>query len=485
MSKARLLIVHPDPAHLALLTSMIQSLGPEIDEAANDRVAVRLMERGGIDLVLAGVDPEDPDALELLNYVRRKHRHLPVILAFSSPNPERMREALRLGASAVVRFPIPATELRASVTQALDSSRPGGLAPASANATALHPTGHPAVGTACLARPNRSSRDLGLVGEDPGVRQAIELAGTVAPTRTPVLITGESGTGKALLARSIHQWSTRADGLFLRLDGSSLDVAGAERQLRDALASSTAEGTPDRAGRPAQERGGTVFLNEVASLAPGLQLQLLRILQEAEFEHGPGRSALADARIVMSSSENLPALVDQGKFRQDLYHRMAVIGLKLPPLRNRGNDIETLAEHFRARYSLEYGKEVIGFTRDALDSLYGHDWPGNVRELEGLIQRGVVLCQGARIMPAHLTMGEGQQAGGRSSCKAPRSYTSRNIRPLKEALEEPEKQIIIEALQSLNWNRQETARVLDINRTTLYKKMKKYGLLMDDPVFVN
>ncbi|MEJ7638847.1 MAG: sigma-54 dependent transcriptional regulator [Singulisphaera sp.] len=483
MSKARLLIVHPEPPHLALLTSMIQSLGPEIEEAANDRVAVRLLERGGIDLVLVGVDPEDPDALELLNYVRRKHRHLPVILSFSSPSPERMREALRLGASAVLRFPIPATELRASVTQALDLSRPGSIAPASANSTAPHSTSHPAPASA--PRPNRSACDLGIVGQDPGVRQAIELAGTVAPTRTPVLITGERGTGKALLARSIHQWSSRADGPFLRLDGSSLDEAAIERELRDAIASPPPDGTPDRNGRPAQERGGTVFLNEVASLSPGLQLQLLRILQEAEFEHGPGRSALADARFVMSSSENLPALVDQGRFRQDLYYRMAVICLKLPPLRHRENDIETLAEHFRARFALEYGKEVIGFTRDALDSLYGHDWPGNVRELEGVIQRGVILCQGTRIMPAHLTTGESQQAGGRSSPKAPRFYVSRNIRPLKEALEEPEKQIIIEALQSLNWNRQETARVLDINRTTLYKKMKKYGLLMDDPVFVN
>src|SRR4028118_1659008 len=127
MSKARLLIVHPEPPHLALLTSMIQSLGPEIEEAANDRVAVRLMERGGIDLVLAGVDPDDPDALELLNYVRRKHRHLPVILSFSSPSPGRRGGARRRGASGVVRFPIPATELRASITQALDAVRPGSI----------------------------------------------------------------------------------------------------------------------------------------------------------------------------------------------------------------------------------------------------------------------------------------------------------------------------------------------------------------------
>ena len=314
---------------------MIQSLGPEIEEAANDRVAVRLMERGGIDLVLAGVDPADPDALELLNYVRRKHRHLPVILFFSSPSPERTREALRLGASAVLRFPIPATELRAAVTQALDASRPGSASrrPRRNGARPAPPRPPPA----SAPRPDRSARDPGLVGEDPSLRQAIELAGTVAPTRTPVLITGERGTGKALLARSIHQWSSRADGPFLRLDGSSLDEATIERELRDATAGAPPDGTPERTGRPAQERGGTVFLNEVAALSPGLQLQLLRILQEAEFEHGPGRSALADVRFVLSSSENLPALVDQGKFRQDLYYRMAVICLKLPPLRHRGD----------------------------------------------------------------------------------------------------------------------------------------------------
>jgi DNA-binding NtrC family response regulator len=170
-----------------------------------------------------------------------------VILSFSSPNPERTREALRLGASAVVRFPIPATELRASITQVLDSSRPGfaASAPASAIATAPHSTPHPA--PACSPRPTRSAREPGLVGEDPGVRQAIELAGTVAPTRTPVLITGERGTGKALLARSIHQWSTRAEGPFLRLDGSSLDEAAIERELRESLACSPPDGTTNGA----------------------------------------------------------------------------------------------------------------------------------------------------------------------------------------------------------------------------------------------
>src|SRR5205807_8208935 len=195
-------------------------------------------------------------------------------------------------------------------------------------------------------------------------------------------------------------------------------------------------------------------------------------LQDSEFEslaghHGGGHS---DVRFLMSTSENLLGLVEQGKFRQDLYHRISVICLKLPPLRHRGTDIEQLAEFFRSRFALEFGKNVVGFTRDALDSLNKHDWPGNVRELEGVIQRGVVLCQGTRITSGHLAPSLGHGRGARSSAGGARSnHLPMSIRPLKEALEEPEKRIIIQALQALNWNRQETARVLDINRTTLYK----------------
>jgi two-component system response regulator HydG len=157
----------------------------------------------------------------------------------------------------------------------------------------------------------------------------------------------------------------------------------------------------------------------------------------------------------------------------------------LEALRHRNNDIEPLAEHFRSKYALEFGKNVAGFTRDALEALHKYDWPGNVQELESVIQRGVVLCQGSRITSGHLSPSIGQSRSPRLSPRAPRPHLPMTIRPLKEALEEPEKRIIIQALQALNWNRQETARVLDINRTTLYKKMKKYGLLVDGPIWVN
>jgi two-component system response regulator HydG len=498
MSHQRLLIVHPEPSSLALLSSMLKSLGHLIEEAATDRVAVRLMERGGIDLVLAGVDPNDSDALEFLACVRRKHRQVPVILLFPTPNPERAKEALRLGALAVLRYPVPATELRAAVTQALGAvARP--MAEASMGRQfSMSPTPtsqptpvvphYPTNGSAA-PKPDVVARELGIIGSDPGLRQVIEMAATIAPGRTPVLILGERGTGKAQLARTIHNLGARADKPFITVDCAALTQAEKERNGaasgNGTHATSPASPGFDWATKLTQAHGGTLFLNDVAALSDSLQLQVLRAIQDSEAGHPNGFGAHADVRFLMSTSDNLLALVEQSKFRQDLYHRASVVCLRLPPLRHRGSDVEQLAESFRARFSLEFGKNVVGFTRDALEVLTKHEWPGNVRELEGVIHRGVGLCQGTRITSGHLSPSLCHPRSSRATAMSPNPCPPASVRPLKEALEEPEKRIIIQALQALNWNRQETARVLDINRTTLYKKMKKYGLLVDEPVWVN
>jgi two-component system response regulator HydG len=235
-----------------------------------------------------------------------------------------------------------------------------------------------------------------------------------------------------------------------------------------------------------QARGGTLYLDEVAMLPIELQHHLLRELQYRDYEASTGHPLLlGEVRFLMSTGENLPALVEQGRFREELYHRAGVISLMLPPLRHRGTDIELLAESFRSRYAQEFRKSVSGFTRDALDALQRHDWPGNIRELEAAIQRAVALCTGPRITSSHLAPILNHHRHARGGGNTPRPHLPMGIRPLKEALEEPEKHIIIQALQAFNWNRQETARVLDINRTTLYKKMKKYGLLIDEPSWAN
>jgi DNA-binding NtrC family response regulator len=507
MNQARILIVHPEPSILALLGSMLQSLGHQIDEASNDRAAVRRLERGGIDLMIAGVDPFDPEAMELLSYSRRKHPQIPVVLLFPGPNPEKAREATRMGAATVLRFPMPATELRAAVTQACEKSSPNMPHPNGAT------NGHPTTRNPTDSRPqvevrphshlqapssngvhyNDGHARLDLIhqgpvilGEDPTLRQAVELASTVASARATVLIIGEQGTGKTLIARAIHQQSSRRDQPFLEVSCSGIDDLGLERELFGQKFEGS-DGS-ERPGRLARAHRGTILLDEVSALSPSIQSRLLRVLLDGEFEPlGSSQSQPIDVRFVLSTRENLPSLVEQGKFRRELYDRINDVCLKLPPLRQRGHDILRLAEHFRERFASDFAKPVTGFSPDAVELLSRHDWPGNVRELESVIQRGVALSQGAKVTSVNLAVGLGPGRTTRppSYTPKPHLHTGLGLRPLKEALEEPEKQIIIQALRALNWNRQETARILDINRTTLYKKMKKYGLLMEEPALLN
>ncbi|WZO99393.1 sigma-54 dependent transcriptional regulator [Isosphaeraceae bacterium EP7] len=507
--KARILIVLPEPSVHALLDSMLRALGHEIEQAPNDRVAVRRVERGGVDLVVAWADPDEPDALELLNFVRRKFARIPVILMFPKLNPERTREAVRYGASAVLRYPLSAVELRAAVTQALESfgdstdepaavsrppvvqARPEALPPLVADFAKHFAQAQPAPAPMTLESPRPDGSSL--VGEDASFRQAVELASSMASSRNPLLIVGERGVGKSRLARKVHELGPWKDRAFIELGCGSLGSAQLEREL---LGHKTGGNGLDngvyRPGALSLAQGGTIFLDEVASLSPHLQFQLLRVIRDSEFEPvGSTKAVRADVRIIMSNREDLSVLVEQNLFRQDLYYRLGGC-LRLPPLRHRGFDVERLAEAFLARISETAGKRIVGFTPDALDRLRHHDWPGNVQELESLVQRAVNACQGGRITLNDLGLTQPirdilppQTTATLVPSAFPAAKQQERIRPLKEALEEPEKQLIIQALTALSWNRQETARVLDINRTTLYKKMKKYGLLIDEPAWVN
>jgi DNA-binding NtrC family response regulator len=495
------------------MASMLQSLGPHLEDVASDRAALRRIEQGGVDLVVGGVDPFDPEALELLQYVRRKHPKLPVILLFTVNHPERSREALQRGAATVLRFPLPATQLRAAVSQALGRPEvPCATPPAPPRITI--PAGDLAAiaardtqgwtvleghsnHTVCVAEPKprlpKTDAPL-LVGEDGSLRQAIELAETIAATRAAVLIEGERGTGKSLVAQALHSQSPRHRGPFFEINCSSQREAILEVELFGRRSVGLGSAMPDQPGKIALASGGTLYMDEVSALSPDLQLKLLRVLQENEYEPvGSTQTVRADVRFVFGNREDLSERVARDEFRQDLFYRISVVCLKLPPLRHRGSDIERLADHFRLRVCARLGREVNGCSPDAIESLRHYDWPGNVQELENCIERAVTNARGPLISAADLglpapkaaVVGDPIIVGRTNGASNGRRSHSPGIRPLKEALEEPEKRIILQALEALNWNRQETARLLDINRTTLYKKMKKYGLLLDEPAWVN
>ena len=549
MDKLRILIVYPKPEEAALLASMLKSPGYVIEEAATDRMAVRLMERQNIDLVLAGVDPGDSEALELLAYARRKHRRVPVVLLFPQPDPVRAREALRLGAMAVLKFPVPAAELRAAVLQALErcesrpresawgatasgpgsssvaistAARPGGSAAAKSPATMplavdgvmpavpfqgteprlagnhepmptaaamVGPPGRaqavhsPTPGPTTTPRVELLMRDFGLVGNDPSWRQVVELAAAIASSRCPVLIAGEPGTGKSRLARLIHDLGTGPDRPFITCEVAALTD---ELSAIESDAPGRADSAPLWAAKINPARGGTLHIDDVAALPPALQHLLLREMQFSKHGRASGYSLPADdVRLVMSTSGDLRGLIEKGRFCQELFHRISVVVLSPPPLRRRGTDVELLAEAFRERFAQEFHKTVSGFSGDALDILQRHDWPGNVRELEAAIQRAVAMCKEPRISSNHLAPILNHHRQNRSNGGTPRPQLPTGIRRLREAIEEPEKRIIVDALRAFDWNRQKTARVLNINRTTLYKKMKKYGLMLDEPTWAN
>jgi DNA-binding NtrC family response regulator len=284
-----------------------------------------------------------------------------------------------------------------------------------------------------------------------------------------VLITGESGTGKSLLAREIHAASGRR-GRLVEVACGSLAEPLLESELFGHAAGAFTGASSDREGKFLLADGGTIFLDEIGTASPALQVKLLRVLQEMEFEPvGSSVTRRVDARVILATNEDLPALVAAGRFRADLFWRVNVITIEMPPLRQRASDIPALARHFLTQAATQAGRTVEGFSAAAVDALLRHPWPGNVRELQHAVERAVFLGRGSLVEPADLPATV--LSAGPALAESPRSE-----RPLKQALAAPERQLIIDALERAGWRRDVAAQSLGINRTTLYKKLKRLGM---------
>ena len=309
-----------------------------------------------------------------------------------------------------------------------------------------------------------------------------ETVHAVASSRTTVLMTGESGVGKSMIAKAIHQESNRGAKPYVELACGSIPETLLESELFGHVKGAFTGAHADKAGKFLAADGGTLFLDEINSASPAMQLKLLRVLQERKFEPvGSNETIEVDVRVILASNQDLEKLVADGSFRQDLYYRINVVKIEMPPLRERVGDIAMLAEHFLLQQGDELGRQFSGFTPEALDALRRYDYPGNVRELSNIVERAAVLSKNQTIelvdLPSHVLSNEDSPLSISPSVSTQDEWVPMT---LSDAMMRPERDIIVRALEANEWNRQQTAEVLGINRTTLYKKMKQLGIDPED-----
>ena len=457
-SKPRLLILDEDRIILQSLSQFLRRDGYEVRTTDRADDAMAIIESGQAELLLADVNMPGIKPGEFLRELRRKFSHVVTIVITSYGSIEGAVEATKNGAFDYLTKPIVDEEIRVVVEKA---SRQQSL----------------------LFENQSLKQQLDLrfglenvVGHDHRMLKIFDLVDAVADSRTTVLMTGESGTGKSLVARAIHHRSPRRDKPFIEVSCGALPETLLESELFGHVKGAFTGATGDKPGRFAAAEGGTLFLDEINSASPAMQVKLLRVLQDRAFEPlGSSETRTADVRVILASNVDLAALVAQQQFRQDLYYRINVVNIKLPSLRERVGDIALLSAHFLRQFNKEMGREILGFTDAALGAMQRYTWPGNVRELENAVERAVVLCRQPQVDVEDLP--EAIQSLG-AQATPPRVGDEMYDRavPLQIALEVPERRIIEAALKRNSWNRQATAAELDINRTTLYKKMRKYRL---------
>ena len=302
----------------------------------------------------------------------------------------------------------------------------------------------------------------------------LETVAQVAPSEATVLIAGESGTGKELIAGAIHYNSLRKDGPFVKLNCAAITESLLESELFGHEKGAFTGADRRKEGRFYQAHRGSLFLDEVSEMSLTMQVKLLRVLQEREFTRVGGEKTLqVDVRVLAATNKNLTKLIDKGKFREDLYYRLNVVDIEIPPLQNRREDIPLLAQHFLEIFSTKNHKDIKGFTPQALDRIIHHDWPGNVRELMNAVERAVVLSRSDYLGEKDFPV-----IGGREIENADATSNSARIKISgDQPLEEVEKATILKTLEAAGGNKSETARRLGITRKTLHKKLKLYGVM--------
>ena len=455
--KCKILVVDDDHAHRTMLNALISGWGYAVTLADDGSSAIDRVKESSFDLVLMDVRMVKVSGLEALETIKAYNPAIPVIIMTAYSSVETAVSALKRGAHDYLTKPLDFDKLRLTIDRAMEHTR--------------------------LKEENRLLREtLGqqfdsrnIIGKSPAMLKLLETVSQVAPSEATVLISGESGTGKELIAGAIHFNSLRKNGPFVKINCAAITETLLESELFGHEKGAFTGADRRKEGRFSQAHGGSLFLDEVSEMSLMMQVKLLRALQEREFNRVGGETTIqVDVRVIAATNKNLIDQINMGAFREDLYYRLNVVELEVPPLSQRREDIPLLSRHFLEMFAAKNHKEIKGFTPAAMDNLIRYHWPGNVRELMNAVERAVVLARSNYLDEADFPfMKDSLIENNRKDSVNPNAPLLQGDVPLEEI----EKTAILKTLDAADGNKSEAARRLGITRKTLHKKLKAYGVM--------
>ncbi|MGB9698122.1 MAG: sigma-54-dependent transcriptional regulator [Thermodesulfobacteriota bacterium] len=456
MANENILIIDDSPEIVTQFSNFLKEEGFEVETALDGQAGISKIEKRFYDLIVTDLKMPGLDGMQVLKYVQENSPDSICIILTGYGTVKNAVEAIKLGAFDYLTKPIKLDEILITLKRALEYRN--------------------------LRRENinlknqlrKKYRFENIVGDSEKMQKIFEVIEKVADSDSTILILGESGTGKELIAKAIHYNSYRREGPFIPVNCAAIPSELLESELFGHEKGAFTNAIRTRIGRFELANGGTIFLDEIGDMSPVLQSKLLRVLQDRQFERIGGiKTIKTDIRVIAATHQDLKLAVEQKRFREDLYYRLNVIPIHLPPLRERKSDIPLLAHHFLDHFNRTKKKKIKGFTKEAMDKLIQYDWPGNVRELENTIERVVILLDGEFITPQDLP--EKFQNLTRENLPQEIIIPDEGI-SLEEAVNEFEKKLILQALQKTGWVKNKAARLLNLNRTTLIEKIKRQNL---------
>jgi two-component system response regulator AtoC len=480
MQPAKILVADDEQNLRRVLAALLRRDGHEVVQAATGLEAIERL--ADVDVVITDLRMPGADGMEVLRTASRHHPHVPVIMITAYGSVGQAVEAIKAGAFDYIEKPFEQDSIRVIIEKAIGQASANKLAP-------QHVLYHEGIGR------------FGIVGQSVEMQSIFAVIEKVADTPSTVLITGESGTGKELVAKALHEQSSRKNGPFIKINCAAIPKTLMESELFGYEKGAFTGATSSKPGRFELADGGSLFLDEIGEIPVEMQVKLLRAIQESEFERVGGiKTIKVDVRLITATNRDLEAEITRGNFREDLFYRLNVVPLQIPPLRKRRADIPSLVQHIIKKFNERLKKTMTGISDDAVAALEAHAWPGNIRELENVLERTILFCKGDRIERADLQLAASTSPGPAPAAAAPITVPppfadaavpgadlDEDTEPsgeisgsLKDAVRAEtarvERELIVKALDETGGNVTQAARLLKISRKSLQMKMKEFGL---------